>query len=253
MSWQTAEFRSQKLECVSERQDRIAGYSTAALREQSVLVVGGGGLGYNIVTGMVRKGVGRVVICDSDQVELTNLNRQGFFPADLEQPKAICLARNAAREGALGSKVVGQVTDFTPDTAEHLAEGAQLVICAVDNDLARKHASNLCAKKGIPGIFCAVNETADHGWVFVQEPDGACLACVFPRVAAATNDRERCAASPAVIDILRAVGALVLYACDSLVLPARVRLWNYRTVNLRGGAQDEIVIVKRRDKCPMCI
>ena len=252
MRWKTAEFRSPDLEHVDDRQERLPGYSTAALRDTCVNVIGAGGLANAFVPPLARKGVGSIEICDADCVELTNLNRQGFFPSDLGQNKAVRLAQNAARQGALGSRLVGHATDFTSETAELLLSRAQIVIVGVDNDLARKLASDLCRQKRIPAIFTAVNTAANHGYVFVQVPDGPCLACVFPSIAAADSDPERCIAHPAVIDILRVLGGFVLYAVDSLLMP-RVRLWNYRSVNLIGGAvSDENLSVERRAHCPMC-
>jgi molybdopterin/thiamine biosynthesis adenylyltransferase len=253
MPWKVYRFCSPDLPYAEDRQDRLRGYSTELLRQLHVLMIGAGGLGSSIVPGLVRKGVGQIHLCDADTVGISNLNRQDFTVTDFGKCKAICLARNAARQGALGSRTVGHCTDFTSETAERLVQGAQIVICGVDNNLARKLASELCRERRIPCVLMAVNEGADHAWVFVQEPDGPCVACVFPFIAAADSDRERCIANPAIIDILKVVGGFALYAVDSLVMPhVRVRHWNYRSINLRGGVPDEIVQVERRVNCPMC-
>lgn len=49
------------------------------LRSSRIAVFGVGGIGSWIVNGLSQIGIGSLVICDPDKVELTNLNRQLFF------------------------------------------------------------------------------------------------------------------------------------------------------------------------------
>ena len=73
-------------------------------------------------------------------------------------------------------------------------------------------------------------------------------ACVFPDMM--NNNRFPCPGTPAVADILQAVGALAVYAVDSLLMH-RPRLWNYRTVRLSDGQMDSSAVVPARPQCPM--
>lgn len=60
----------------------------ARLAAASVLVVGAGGLGSSVAGFLAAAGVGRLVLCDHDRVELSNLNRQILFEtADIGQFK----------------------------------------------------------------------------------------------------------------------------------------------------------------------
>lgn len=49
------------------------------LQNASVGVAGLGGLGSNVAMALARAGIGSLVICDFDHVELTNLNRQNYY------------------------------------------------------------------------------------------------------------------------------------------------------------------------------
>ena len=104
-----------------------------------------------------------------------------------------------------------------------------VAICGVDNNPARVAASHHFRALGVPVIFSAVSADADHGYVFVHEKGGPCVGCLFPDMAC--DDRYPCPGTPAISDILQAVGALAVYATDSILL-TRSRDWNYRHIGL---------------------
>ncbi|MBQ8922992.1 MAG: sulfur carrier protein ThiS adenylyltransferase ThiF [Oscillospiraceae bacterium] len=60
--------------------------------EGAVAVCGLGGLGSNIAVSLARAGVGRLLLLDFDRVDLSNLNRQQYFPDQLGMPKAEALS-----------------------------------------------------------------------------------------------------------------------------------------------------------------
>jgi molybdopterin/thiamine biosynthesis adenylyltransferase len=238
------------LESVADRQERVPGFSTAILQKKRVLVVGAGGLGGAIATALARKGVGELHICDPDVVEISNLNRQVFYEEDLYQPKAFCLAKNVARESFLGTVCVGHYVGFDATSGPILVDGVDVAVVGVDNNQTRAIATRIFRKAKVPAVFTAVNEAASFGYVFVHEVGGPCLACVFPRTAAA-GQRQPCQPSPAVIDILRVVGGMVSYAVDSLLMD-RPRGWSFRSVDLVGNGPDPVGKAQRRPDCPLC-
>jgi len=50
----------------------------ASLFHKTVAIFGLGGVGSYVVEGIARSGVGKIIICDFDTIELTNINRQLF-------------------------------------------------------------------------------------------------------------------------------------------------------------------------------
>ena len=54
--------------------------------------------------------------------------------------------------------------------------------------------------------------------------DGPCIACLFPDMV--NDDRYPCPGTPAIADILQALGALAVYAVDTLLMkrPAQLEL-----------------------------
>lgn len=59
--------------------------------EASVVVCGLGGLGSNVAVSLARAGIGRIHLIDFDKVDISNLNRQQYFPEQLGQYKADAL------------------------------------------------------------------------------------------------------------------------------------------------------------------
>jgi len=67
------------------------------LKNRSAGIAGAGGLGSNCAAALVRVGIGRLVICDFDLVEESNLNRQFYFRDQIGQPKVEALKTNLLR------------------------------------------------------------------------------------------------------------------------------------------------------------
>jgi molybdopterin/thiamine biosynthesis adenylyltransferase len=124
-----------------------------------------------------------------------------------------------------------------------------VAICGVDNNPARMAASRYFRAKKIPVIFAAVSRDADHGYVFVQEAMGPCIACVFPDML--NDDRYPCPGTPAISDILQAIGAFAVYAVDTLLMK-RPRTWNYRRTTLSHAALDGSSVIVQADTCISC-
>ena len=136
---------------------------------------------------------------------------------------------------------------------EAIARGTDLdcdvAICGVDNNPARVAASYHFSAKHIPVIFTAVSRDADHGYVFVEERGGPCIACLFPDMV--NDDRYPCPGTPAIADILQAVGAFAVYAVDTLLMK-RSRTWNYRRLGLSDASLDGGSMISKRGGCSLC-
>jgi molybdopterin/thiamine biosynthesis adenylyltransferase len=214
---------------------------------------GAGGAGSEIGEALVRKGVGTLVIFDHDLVEPTNLIRQHFYERDLFKNKALRLAKNLAREGVLGTVIQGYPLRLEEAIEAGIDLSGSVAIVAVDANQARIAASRFFRSKGMPVVFTAVSETANNGYVFVQEaaPNAPCFACLFPD--AVHNATDPCPGTPAIKDILKVVAGIVVYAVDTL-LPgmARPRGWHYKEIFLDGSIPGRDWMVARRQDCALC-
>ncbi len=232
-----------------DRQRKISSFDQEVFSSSSVVCVGAGGIASQIAPTLVRKGIGRITLLDDDLVEISNLNRQRFYIKDVGRNKATALAENLQGECIANTEITGIPLRFEEAVASEVDLACSVAICGVDNNPARVAASRYFRAMGIPVIFTAVSRDAEHGYVFVQGREGPCIACSFPDMV--NDDRYPCPGTPAIADILQAVGALSVYAVDTLLMQ-RPRAWNYRRISLAEPAQDGGAWIPQRAGCPIC-
>ena len=133
---------------ISERYSRNIGAISEAEQEtllgRRVLVAGGGGLGGNVIAGLLRIGVGGVTLVDFDRFDETNLNRQLLCTLpDIGRAKADAAAEYAAavnpdvRFTAVRERLDGI-------SCRRLLSGHDLAIDALDNAESRADLAAAC-------------------------------------------------------------------------------------------------------------
>lgn len=233
---------------VSDRQSLLPDFNQQALEQAKIILIGAGGIGSEFAEGLVRKGVGELVIYDHDTIELSNLNRQHFFKQDIGKNKGVSLAKNIAKHATCGTILHGYGYSFQDAVVLKQDLNADIVVCGVDNSIARIAVSAYYRTRGIPVVFIAVDYMAEQGYVFVQELNGPCFGCAFP---SCLEKRKAPCRTPAVKDILKVVAGIGLYAIDSLLMN-RKRNWNYRNIHLAGFAPSNELSIAINEKCPLC-
>jgi molybdopterin/thiamine biosynthesis adenylyltransferase len=231
-----------------DRQQLIPGFDQEVFSKSSVCCVGAGGIISHIAPTLVRKGLGRMALLDRDIVEASNLNRQLFYEKDIGENKALALAGNLQRECIAATDIRGYACRLEDAIDRDIDLSCDVAVCGADNNPARVAASRFFRFKGIPVIFAAVSRDGDHGYAFVQERHGPCIACLVPDMT--DDDRYPCPGTPAVADILQVIGAMVVYAVDTLLMN-RPRVWNYRRISLADGSLDGAASISDRQGCRM--
>jgi len=237
---------------VNDRAGRIPGYKLTTLQALRVLMVGCGGLGGEIAHGLVRNGIGQIMLCDHDTVELSNLNRQRFYADDLYKNKALQLAKNLLSEAVQPLAIVGLAMTVEDAISSNYVRQVDAIVCGVDNDPTRVQVARWALTKRIPVIFLGVNDTADYGYVFVQtsQPNDPCFGCLFPDALGRTGAAP-CAAG-ATVSILKTVAGPALYALSAIFMPDIMWRWRYKEIFLSGAGQDGNREIVRRTDCGLC-
>jgi adenylyltransferase/sulfurtransferase len=152
------------------RQERLAA--------ASVLVVGAGALGNEVMKNLALLGVGTIYLIDLDVVEASNLSRSVLFRSeDASQPKAR-VAACRAMELNPGITVVPMRGDVITDLGLGLFADVDIVIGCLDNREARLWVNRQCWKVGTPWIDAGIQEIQGVVKVFVP-PDSACYECAM--------------------------------------------------------------------------
>ena len=135
------------------------------LRAAKVLVVGAGGLGGAVITGLAGAGVGTLIIADADTVSISNLHRQILFDmADVGKSKAQVACARAQRINPFVE--VQTAPQFTPENAPELVGKADLVVDATDNFATRYLIADTCKDAGKTWVWGAAGGTTGMVSVF---------------------------------------------------------------------------------------
>jgi molybdopterin/thiamine biosynthesis adenylyltransferase len=232
-----------------DRQRKVPGFDQDVFSKSRVVCVGAGGLISHIAPALARKGIGAITLLDDDVVEPSNLNRQRFYIKDVGTNKALALAKNLQGECIVATKIYGYAMHLEEAIACKIDLACHVAICGVDNNPTRVTTSRYFRSEKVPVIFAAVSRDADHGYVLIQDKAGPCIGCLFPDIV--NDDRYPCPGTPAIADILQAVGSLAVYGVDT-VLMSRSRYWNYRRISLSDAAHDGSSTLATRDGCSCC-
>ena len=103
-----------------------------AFASAMVVVCGLGGLGSNIAIALARAGVGRLILCDYDRVDITNLHRQQYKADQIGMYKTDALTVNL-REIAPYIELEAHTERITEDNALTLLQDADIICEAFDD------------------------------------------------------------------------------------------------------------------------
>ncbi len=148
------------------------------IRNATVLLAGAGAIGNEAAKNLAMLGVGRIIIVDRDNIELSNVSRMVFFqPKDLGKNKAEFLAKNLhltypfVTTTAYRGELEGMPLKLYLDS--------QVVLCGLDNVVSRIFLTQTCRKYSIPLIDGGI--TGLNGRVHSYlPPDDPCPICLFP-------------------------------------------------------------------------
>lgn len=147
------------------------------LLSSSVLVIGAGGLGSNVIMHLAAAGVGRLGIVDGDVVELSNLNRQVIHSTlTLGMSKAESAKRFVS---ALNPdvKVVALNERLTAQNIAHVINNYDFIVDCTDNFESKFLINDACVLAKKP--YCHGGVTGLEGQVMTVLPGGPCLRCVL--------------------------------------------------------------------------
>lgn len=156
----------------------VGGEGQRKLLGSKVLIVGIGGLGSPAAYYLAAAGVGTLGLCDHDQVELSNLQRQIIHHTpDIGKGKVLSASEKI---GALNPevKVIAVPERLESSNARGLIAAYDFIIDASDNFATKFLVNDACVAMGKPYSHGGV--VGFTGQVLTALPGSPCLRCVFP-------------------------------------------------------------------------
>lgn len=166
-----------------DRQKRLKGWNQEKIRSSTILVVGAGATGNELVKNLVLMGVGTIYLVDYDTVDRSNLNRCVFFKeADAERKnfKSEIVARNAMEYGR--TKVIPLVKKIE-EVDEAIYKECDVVASCLDNMEARLQANSYSYAYKLPFVDSGID--GFHGSIFCvipQDKECPCIQCSMSSV-----------------------------------------------------------------------
>jgi adenylyltransferase/sulfurtransferase len=231
--------------------DEIGISGQERLGDARALIVGAGGLGSPASLYLAAAGVGRIILCDHDHVDPTNLQRQ--IAHDLDS-----LGVNKAESAARRMRAMNPDIEVIPlperlegEALLEEVEAADVVLDCSDNFATRHAVNRACVTFRTPLVSGAA--VRFDGQVSVFDPrraDAPCYACLFPEEAG--GGEMRCAEfgvfAPlvGVVGSMQAAEALKLIMGIGASLDGRLLLYNALDAEWRS------IRLKKDPACPVC-
>lgn len=175
--------------------------------EATALIIGLGGLGSPAALYLASSGVGKLILCDHDTVDLSNLQRQIVHrTANIGQPK-VSSAATALREINPEVEVVALPLRADEDQLRELVAQADVVLDCSDNFATRYAVNRACLAQRTPLVSGAAIQFDGQASVFdFRRDDAPCYNCLFPEDSEAAE--LRCATTGVFAPLVGIIGAM---------------------------------------------
>ncbi|MDT8363152.1 MAG: HesA/MoeB/ThiF family protein [Nitrosomonas sp.] len=221
------------------------------LAQSSVLVVGAGGLGSPAALYLAAGGIGRLLICDHDRVDLTNLQRQVLHDTASIGKLKVDSAKKTLRRINPEIQVIALADHATTDVLDQQLATVEAVVDASDNFLTRHLINQACLKHRKPLISGAVVRFEGQITLFdLRYAGNPCYHCLFPMTG--DSDDPGCAAmgvfSPlaGIIGCMQAAETIKVLLGIGETLNGRLLLVNGLTMRMRS------LNLSKDPLCPAC-
>ena len=231
--------------------DEIGVDAQERLLASTALVVGAGGLGCPAALYLATAGVGRIVLADADEVDLTNLQRQILHRESTVGMSKVASGKRALAD--LNSTVeVVAIERRLQGAALADAVAASTVVLDCSDNFATRHAVNrACVASKVPLVSgAAIRFDAQLAVFDPRAPDSPCYHCVFPE--SGQIEDLRCAVMgvfaplTGIVGTMQAAEALKIAGGFGSPLRCRLVLIDARTMTI------DSIEIARDPSCPIC-
>ncbi|MCP3675365.1 MAG: molybdopterin-synthase adenylyltransferase MoeB [Gammaproteobacteria bacterium] len=219
------------------------------LQAAKVMIIGLGGLGSPVALYLAAAGVGELILCDFDKVDVSNLQRQVIHGSD----SIDCFKVDSA---------INRLTDLNPECQfrgikESINEqilsdelpSVDVVIDCTDNLSTRLLINKSCVIHQTPLVSGAAIRMEGQLSIFINSGKGPCYQCLFSDT---NTEQETCSETGVLASTVGIIGTL--QAQETLKLLIGIGKSQDGSMLLMDGMASEwrnMTVTKRSD-CPVC-
>lgn len=214
------------------------------LKKATVFIAGAGGLCGTVSIYLAEAGIGRLIICDNDTVDITNLNRQILHnDTRIGENKAIS-AKKTLEKLNPHVEVISVTERITEENISEFTGESEIIVDCLDNYQTRFVLNKYAVQNRIPLVYGAIYGLEGQ-LSFIHHPETFCLAClysegppkeIFPVVGA----------TPAVIGSLQVLEVLKYLTGIGENLKGKLLVFNGLNQEFRK------LLINKNPICPVC-
>ena len=215
-----------------------------------VLIIGAGGLGSPAAMYLTAAGVGTIGIADSDEVDLSNLQRQILHSTKDVGKSKVDSARETLEDLNPNVHVITHHLFVCSENIMELISDYDFIIDGTDNFAAKFLINDACVLAGKP--YCYGGIIRFHGQLMTYVPGkGPCYRCVFkqppPRDSVPTcRQAGVIGAMAGVIGCMQALEAIKYITGIGDLLTGRLLVFDAMDM------EAQIILLSENDDCPVC-
>ena len=160
--WEVVKLIPTKEEWYAALSERHGEKTQKSFESATVAVCGLGGLGSNIAFALARAGIGKLILIDFDNVDITNLHRQQYKASQIGMNKTQALKDNLL-EIAPYAAIETHSVCISEDNAEELLKNADIICEAFDDADCKAMLVNLVLERMPEKYLVAASGMAGFG------------------------------------------------------------------------------------------
>jgi len=223
------------------------------LLHSRILIIGMGGLGAPSAMYLASSGVGHLVICDDDRVELNNIQRQIIHTTDDIDRNKVDSAHDTLRALNPDINILAINKRLHQTELNEQVQLADVVIDASDNFDTRFELNQACVDENTPLVSGAVIRMAGQVIVFQNRcNEGPCYRCLYPDIPHDDRSGETCNETGVFAPVAGIIGTIIATEALKLLLNLGAKLDSHL---LRFDALSmtwRSIKLIRDPKCPVC-
>ncbi len=219
------------------------------LVDSHALIVGLGGLGSPAALYLAAAGVGKLTLCDFDQVDLSNLQRQIIHNTDdIGELKAESAKKSLL---ALNPEITIETIDYLAEEEElqTIASLANVILDCTDNFPSRFGLNRISQATNVPLVSGAgIRWEGQIATFDPNQADSPCYQCLYPQ---SDLESASCAMEGVIAPLVGVIGTMQAQEALNVLLgkPAlvgKLNLFDARRMEWQA------ITLKKNPKCPIC-